>query len=323
LKKVIKLSSLWQNVPINQTPDANGIYGEYKFEIDNDCDQCDYWVIWGGLKKTETVKVPESNIIYLVDEVHEQRKFNQKFLNQFPVLFSCRTDLIHSNMIKVHDMGIWHMPYSYNELFNLEVPKKKYNLSSVTSDYTILPGHKKRYAFVNQLKGHFKENFHLYGRGIYPIKNKFDGIAPYRYSVAIENTVMPNYFTEKIFECFLTYTIPFYFGCPNLSDYFNEESFVRIDPSDLFLSIEVIENEIAGYNYDKRIENLKDSRDLFFKRYHIFPALIHFIEQNYQLFQDSKQSKMKVVHEKHPKFHLKNNFIRAKNIVFGKINNFK
>lgn len=41
------------------------------------------------------------------------------------------------------------------------------------------------------------------------------------FHVAIENTSIPNYFSEKLIDCFLTRTIPIYRGCPNICSYFN------------------------------------------------------------------------------------------------------
>jgi hypothetical protein len=38
------------------------------------------------------------------------------------------------------------------------------------------------------------------------------------FHIAIENTQENNYFTEKIIDCFRTYTIPVYCGCPNISN---------------------------------------------------------------------------------------------------------
>src|SRR5687768_17715451 len=51
----------------------------------------------------------------------------------------------------------------------------------------------------------------------------------YRYSLAIENFSGPYYWTEKVIDCYLSWTMPLYFGCTNLADYFPAESFVQID----------------------------------------------------------------------------------------------
>ena len=51
------------------------------------------------------------------------------------------------------------------------------------------------------------------------LKNKKDGLRDYKFSIAIENCIEENYFTEKIIDCILTDTTPIYFGCPNIHNY--------------------------------------------------------------------------------------------------------
>ena len=51
----------------------------------------------------------------------------------------------------------------------------------------------------------------------------------YQYSVVIENTRQNNYFTEKLMDCLLTKTIPIYYGCPNISNWFDTRGWVILD----------------------------------------------------------------------------------------------
>ena len=61
--KVIKVTYPlnWQreDLPSNylaQTVNESGLWGEYKFEINNDCKECDYWLVQGDInQKTEKV----------------------------------------------------------------------------------------------------------------------------------------------------------------------------------------------------------------------------------------------------------------------------
>jgi hypothetical protein len=52
------------------------------------------------------------------------------------------------------------------------------------------------------------------------------------YHICIENTSHENYFTEKIIDCFLFRTIPIYFGCPNIGDFFDKTGIVTFDSID-------------------------------------------------------------------------------------------
>ncbi len=278
--KIIKLSTPWHHEFYSQTPQGKGEYGSYKFEIDNDCKECDYWVIWGGLKERTQVKCQPNCVFYLTDETHNQRFFNKGFLNQFFAVFTPRDDVKHENVIKTHDLGIWHFKNNYEDIMEVTTSKQK-RVSAVASDLTWLPGHKKRFAFINQLIGHYKSNIDFFGRGINPIENKIEALQPYEYSIAIENSFVKDYFTEKLFECFLTYTLPIYYGCPNLEKYFHEKCFLRIDIDDLEGTIEVIDDAIKSDLYKERIEFVREAKRQFLNEYHAFPSLIRLINSNF------------------------------------------
>ena len=57
------------------------------------------------------------------------------------------------------------------------------------------------------------------------------------FHVAIENQSIANYFTEKLVDAFLTETIPVYWGCPNINEYFDLDGMIIFDTID-----EMIEN---------------------------------------------------------------------------------
>lgn len=53
------------------------------------------------------------------------------------------------------------------------------------------------------------------------LENKKNGLLPYMFSIAIENSVEADYFSEKLTDCILTDTTPIYYGCPDISRFFN------------------------------------------------------------------------------------------------------
>lgn len=53
------------------------------------------------------------------------------------------------------------------------------------------------------------------------LDNKKDGLLPYEFSIAIENCIESDYFTEKITDCILTDTTPIYYGCPKMDRFFS------------------------------------------------------------------------------------------------------
>jgi hypothetical protein len=51
----------------------------------------------------------------------------------------------------------------------------------------------------------------------------------YQFSVVIENCRLNNYFTEKLVDCLITKTIPIYYGCPNISNWFDTRGWIILE----------------------------------------------------------------------------------------------
>jgi hypothetical protein len=65
-----------------------------------------------------------------------------------------------------------------------------------------------------------------------PDKNKFFVNA--KFHIVCENQVMDNMFSEKLLDCFKTYTVPIYYGCSNIEKYFNPQGIVKFNTIDEF-----------------------------------------------------------------------------------------
>jgi hypothetical protein len=48
------------------------------------------------------------------------------------------------------------------------------------------------------------------------------------FHIAIENTAIHNYFSEKLLDCFQAKTVPIYYGCRNIEEFFNTEGMFRV-----------------------------------------------------------------------------------------------
>jgi hypothetical protein len=277
--KTVKISTLWDHKYSIQIPPL--LKSEFRFEINNDCDVADYWFVWGGLRKNETVNINPLNTYFIVDEAYAEKKFRENFLNQFEYAITCRNDIHHRRLIKNHDLGIWYFNKSFEEIENYSSTEKSKKMSVVCSNLTWLPGHKKRYAFVNKLMGRFKDRIDFYGKGFNYIEDKFNALAPYQYSIAIENNTVKDYFTEKIFECFLTNTVPVYYGCPNIGDYFDSRSFATIDIDNFETSVDKIEELLESKNdYSARIPFVAESKNKTLSEYHFFPAIVRILNNH-------------------------------------------
>ncbi len=112
-------------------------------------------------------------------------------------------------------------------IYNDSIIKSK-NTSHIYSTKQDLEGHKFRHVIANQLNG-----FDCYGSGTgASLEYKSDALNDYRFSIVIENNRAPNYFTEKILDCFACRTIPIYWGAPNIDKFFDMGSIIEIDNID-------------------------------------------------------------------------------------------
>lgn len=89
-------------------------------------------------------------------------------------------------------------------------------------------GHKLRHEAVEWIRaeGH---DVDIMGMGYRPFGAKSEGLAPYRFSVVIENVRERNYFSEKLVDAILCRCVPIYWGCPNIGDFFDPAAIIQCE----------------------------------------------------------------------------------------------
>lgn len=124
-------------------------------------------------------------------------------------------------------------------------------VSIIASGKTDLEGHKLRHEVVERYKDDFSA---VLGRGYKAFDDKVDGLAPYRYSVTIENCREDYWFTEKLIDCFVTGTVPVYWGCPSIGKFFDEGGMIVFKDADELKKTLPTLNE---KDYKKRLPAIK------------------------------------------------------------------
>lgn len=263
---------------LNQTPEGKGVWENCQFFMDNDILECDYWVALYELPKKGTVMCSPLNTVFVTGEPVSVKKYSGRFLNQFATVITAQDSLNHQHVIKTHQILPWYVHKTYDELNQISFLEKCKDISIVSSNKRFSKGHEQRYQYVMALKNYFGDKIDLFGRGIRDFDDKWDVLAPYKYSIAIENFSSNDYITEKLDECFLSYTFPFYYGCINLEDYYPRDSFAYIDITDLDGSIDIIEKTLADpQHYTLHFEALCEARKRYLQQYQLFPSLASII----------------------------------------------
>ena len=138
----------------------------------------------------------------------------------------------------------WILP---EDVEKINIESKKFLLTSLTGCKVGATGHRFRHQiyFHQQLIKSIPILFYLSG-GLATVPNyipiinnnpylsevrssKIELFKDAQFSLVIENSRQANYFTEKICDCLITKTIPVYYGCPNISEYFDTTGWIILD----------------------------------------------------------------------------------------------
>jgi hypothetical protein len=263
---------------LRQTPGQKGIWNGIRFTLD-DVEECDYLVMLNNRMKTATkVTCPPQNIWVLMQEPYEMG-FSDWMVEGHDLFSKVLTHHIpvdNPKYVASHPAIPWHVNRTFDQLTSCSIPEKLKGLSWVIGDAMDLPGHLRRWSFLEAVR-RAGLSIDVFGKKIQYIEDKWDGLAPYRYSLAIENNSGPDMWTEKLADCFLTRTLPFYYGCTNLEDYFPKESFIRIDITQPEASLEKIRAVMAEDAWEKHLPALEIAQNLVLHKYQIFPHLSQLI----------------------------------------------
>jgi hypothetical protein len=134
----------------------------------------------------------------------------------------------------------------------------------------IVPGYNLREK-VWSIKNKIKLPVKFYYSNVGPFNSdiKYDGPLPEdnklnlfksKFSIIIENSQEISYFSEKLIDCLLTKTIPIYWGCPNICDYFDCNGFI------LFSNENELIDKINNIDIDLLYNNLSKFIDINFEK---------------------------------------------------------
>lgn len=196
----------------------------------------------------KVLEAPEKfNVIYTHDK---------KLLEKLPnTQFVPGADVISFNRI-LNPVGL--PPYNAPEFEGYQLPENIFQIyaknklvSVIASDKAFLPGHVYRLNVLNTVK-HKVDVFGTVQKALFGVEtrksiSKFEALKDYAFSIAIENLsheVDDYYFTEKIVDCFITGTVPIYYGCPNITKFFDPKGIL------IFNNVEELHKIIDNLSMD-------------------------------------------------------------------------
>jgi hypothetical protein len=156
--------------------------------------------------------------------------------------------------------------------------KKKFGVSIVLTNRNVAPGHPLRFELYNRRK-EIKIPFDIYAGSwnqfgekddtiqMPPWPNKKEKVMVFdcMFHVCIEGFKNSYYYSEKLIDCLITKTVPLYWGCTVIGEYFNEHGFIIVnDVNDIInicnrLTPEVYERllPLVNDNYERGLKVYK------------------------------------------------------------------
>jgi hypothetical protein len=162
------------------------------------------------------------------------------------------------------------------EYSTININSKQFRISTIVGNKFVTEGHILRQGLLTNEKSFptiefFVSNNNLTVKNLFRKKkqlvgpSKFKTFQYFQYQVVIENSRQTNYFTEKLMDCLITKTIPIYWGCPNISKFFDTTGWIIFDNlSDLKAKLTLLTPEyyssyesVINSNFQKCFDYIK------------------------------------------------------------------
>lgn len=187
-------------------------------------------------------KDADYRILFLAEPVSIAPTINEGALrnaHQFDKIYTFTQAIL--DKYKTAEMFEWGS--SWLDFKDLNIDKKPH-ITFVTSSKSQAPGHELRLAVFDELnKIDLINGLEIYQHKSPPFhQRRNDFFESAMFHIAVENSQQKNYFTEKIIDCFASKTVPIYYGCPNIGDWFDMDGILTFNDieelQDLLLSVD-------------------------------------------------------------------------------------
>ena len=195
---------------------------------------------------------PNNNIKFYiqreVDVIHKLYKYLRENADKYDLIFCYDpSQLSAKNVVKIIFGGTGIESDFYE---SIDVSKKDYSISNLTGWKTgCLAYYLRHLLYQNQLAyKEFPITFYRSSAHIIipeidvnplipkePLSSKYILFDKYQFSIVIENTRERNLFSEKTMDCLITKTIPIYYGCENIGEYFDTTGWIILTNEENFL----------------------------------------------------------------------------------------
>lgn len=270
--------------------------GNWQIHANDGILSADAWVVLEGAPADDSsCSVPDGQFYFATSEVIQAEDYYSespsrlRYLDQFDHILTC-----HPMLSEKAERHVPFLPWMVNanhgpsvnaphprdlRFFEdlVSLPKSK-TLSVFCSNKTYTAEQVLRLRFVERLAERYKDRLDWFGNGIRSVPEKWDGLAAYRYTLALENKAAPDVLTEKVQDAFLALSFPLYWGAPNIADYFDPDGFRSIDIGNWKASCDAIDEILESDPYEQTLPALLENKRRVLEEMHYLRRLIRRIE---------------------------------------------
>jgi hypothetical protein len=293
IRRTVRLVSnfpgLWQRT-IQQTPRGSCQWKGTLFVADG---EADHYVILNSIYDSRSRPLYPKLVLAQPRQVWGLHMEPEEYVRRLHYDLPAEHALVsrfYTNGVSLLKMGgIYHPspPYvhflagkTWDFLAAAALPRKSITLGIIASDVNEIEGHKHRTRFLEELdssdvdcaiwgRGEGLARFRKY-RGF--ALNKWDVQAQCRYSIVIENSKSPLYWSEKVADALLAYSLPLYHGCSELEKFLPEASFIPIDITAQGC-IDHIRGILHSDPYGERLRAIEEARHVLLTKENLYAFL--------------------------------------------------
>lgn len=280
----------------HQLPDSAPVWGSCEFIFNADETEYDWLVVYDDLPpaqgerrsmRIETLACHADKTILVTSEPSSIKSYFTDFTDQFGAVLTSQPQwaLPHPNRLYQQPALQWF----YGVAANSEIPFSQLQESVATDKHEMVSIvgsskqqthtlHALRFQFIAALRGRCN-TLKVFGREDIPMDDKAEAVRPFRFHVAVENHYSKHHWTEKLADAYLGETVPVYVGCPNITDYFPEDSYIELDITNPSAAAEII-NGLTEEEYVRRRPAVLEAKRRVLFEYNLFAVLSDYIEKN-------------------------------------------
>lgn len=248
-------------LPIKQRTDVVKWIREDTYDVDD-------VVVWTDTNIPNALYRNGPNIAWLIeawDHIPNLYNFVLQHHKRFEAIWTHDKVLLEtcSNAKRLPFGGCWI------DEFDWGIHPKSKDFSIIASAKKQHPGHVQRHQVIAGADG----KIDVFGGGYNPLDNKIDGLRDYRYHFCIENIKRDYWFTEKLIDCFVTGTVPLYWGCESIGDFFNIDGMICYDE---VKELPTLLKKCTSEYYESKMGAIKENFELA-KKYRLAEEKIPYI----------------------------------------------